>query len=200
MQSLQENVMASFLRSRKLIYQCVVSGKELTEEDFTVLFERMLSSWKRRIGASEGAKWVGRRTERGVDSGRGMRSGAARTFKEFEVYVLLPCAVRPRKRGSDFELNRPGWQVSETVRAQRTTTAEFFKKPLQEWARDGSGKSMLGPGLALRPLKSPYESVAEALDGAEDADGRKEERDSCGDTIHVLVRRTPPSKRSVQRL
>jgi hypothetical protein len=82
MQSLEENVMASFLRSRKLIYQCMISGEELTEKEFTVLFERALSSWKRRIGESEGAKWVGRRTERGVGSGRGMRSGAARTFKE----------------------------------------------------------------------------------------------------------------------
>jgi hypothetical protein len=90
--------------------------------------------------------------------------------------------VRPRRRGSEFELNRHGWQVSETVRAQRTTSAEFFKKPLQEWAQDGSGKSVLGPGLALRSLKSPNESVAEAPDGAEDVDGRKEQRDSCGDT------------------
>jgi hypothetical protein len=200
MQFSQENVMDSYLRSRKLIYRCTVPGEELTEEQFCTLFERAVSTWKRRIGETGEAKWVGRGAEGGSDGRRMMRSGAVPTFKEFEVYVLLPCAVRPRVRGSAFQVQAYGWNVSETVRGQRTTSAAFFEKPLKEWDQGPSGSRILGPGLGPRPVKPSAAVFSKVLGEGTGGSANEEQVETCGDTIHVQVRRTPSPNRSGPRL
>jgi hypothetical protein len=168
--------MESALRSRRLLYRARVPGEALTEEEFTVCFERALAKGMKRVGITGDNLWIGKAVGHGQDDRVGTRSRRPGTFTEYEVYLLLPEAVRPGMVRGWLALGRFGWSVDERARGPKESGSKFFAKPLKEWNQPNSVGKLLGRGFTGLAGGDPV--VVGKPTVVPDEESRKEDEDT----------------------
>jgi len=183
----------SALRSRRLVYRATLQGEALSESAFAAQFERAVQRGMARARISGKAGWLGKSVGEGVTAATSSHNAGKRYFKEFEVFLVLPEAVRPGRIRGWLNLPQHGWTVLEETRGRKQSGRKFFHLPLAVWGTAGSSGRVLGPGFAAKAtttealaVREHTEATAAAASTPASGNG-KVRRSADEDTIHVHV-------------